>query len=107
MTEEKNKRLLCEGLKNGPNLRTIRRALNQALLGHHTPMLLQFGNGYRDYPIEITGFKDIKGSEKNMTMDIFGKTNYREHRPGFLGSKILIHNYCPHSRTADKMELLD
>ncbi len=99
-------RLMCVGLKKGPDLKTIQTALKQALDGDPMPTIPIFGNGYRGYPIEITGVEIVQGSKNGLIVNLFGQTNYRDMPAKVPCTKVIVRNYSPYCRVADGIVLL-
>ena len=96
-----NERMVGHGLKKGPCVKTIRKALNQALNGHRHPIIPLFGNGYREFPIEITGVEVVCGSNKSLIINITGRMNYRDCHPRMPKSNVSVRNYSPYFRTGE------
>ena len=102
----KTERLKCVGLKKGPSLKTIRKALNQALNGCKKPTIPVFSNGYRDFPIQLAGVEIVAGVGKQLVVNIFGQTNWRDTGKKVPGCSAVVKNYSPHLRTADGILML-
>ncbi len=104
-----SKRLLCDGLKQGPGLAMIRKSVNKAIKGvDPQPIIYTFSNGYRDFPIEVTGLEVVKGSGPDLIINVIGRTDYRDtEHPNHPSSRVVVQNYSPHSRTGDGILFLN
>ncbi len=100
--------ILADSVSKGPGPKEITDIFQGWLKGRSNDRITTFGNKHKEFPIKIDGFGDVTWQGKEMTVTVWGVTDYsspaNKKFSSFSGTKVRIENYSPHYRTGTSIK---
>ncbi len=94
-------------ITTGPGKNAVLEVIKDMLHFMPDPLIPQFGNGYRSYPVRFTSV-EIVVSNGELKLNIVGVLDFSESgHDEFSGSVVHIEGYSPYRRTAKKALVFD
>jgi hypothetical protein len=103
---KEHKRTLLDKVTKGPGWDALEQVVLSLFKAGEPPHIPVFGNGYRSYPVRVTGIRFL-GAGPYCQIDIEGVLDYRDYKKGQSGARVVIREYLPSTRKGNIADIFD